>query len=84
MLAVTTPLDPACHSCSPGAVLTSAHHLFRHSLHAFTLLAANCLCTCSTHPHSPGAVLTSAYQLFRQPVPDPEWAAVVPHFRWAA
>lgn len=34
-------------------------------------------------PEAPaaGAVLTSAYQLFRQPVPDPEWAQVVPHFR---
>ena len=27
-------------------------------------------------------MLTSAYQLFRAPVPDPEWAQVVPHFRW--
>ncbi|KAI3427267.1 hypothetical protein D9Q98_007199 [Chlorella vulgaris] len=28
-----------------------------------------------------GTILTSAYQLFKEPVPDPQWAAVVPHFR---
>ena len=28
-----------------------------------------------------GTILTSAYQLFKQPLPDPEWATVVPHFR---
>ncbi|PSC73607.1 D-aspartate oxidase [Micractinium conductrix] len=28
-----------------------------------------------------GTILTSAYQLFKERVPDPEWAAVVPHFR---
>ena len=36
-----------------------------------------------TRPPLPlaGTILTSAYQLFKERVPDPEWAAVVPHFR---
>ena len=28
-----------------------------------------------------GTILTAAYQLWRRPVPDPDWAAAVPHFR---
>jgi hypothetical protein len=43
----------------------------------------------ATQPYPPtaqpnllaGTILTSAYQLFKEPVPDPQWAAVVPHFR---
>lgn len=34
-------------------------------------------------PEAPqsGVILTSAYQLWKDPIPDPEWSSVVPHFR---